>query len=316
LLTTPPELFVGIDVSKDHLDLAIWPNGPAWRAANDDQGAAETASRLRRLAPSLVVLEATANYGRLVFASLWAAGIMTAMVNPRQTRAFAKSIGKTAKTDAIDARVLAQFAATVRPPARQPQDETTQELQAILGRRRQLIEMLTAEKNRFQAAPKAIRPAIRGHTEQLERWLADVDADLRERIEANPFWRAQDQILQSTKGVGPVLSVTLIADLPELGRLSHKEIGALVGVAPLNRDSGRYRGQRKIWGGRAKVRTALFMATRSAVQWNPQVRSLYLRLLDAGKPELVAIVACMRKLLTILNAMIRHQTPWQPLFGG
>jgi transposase len=312
---TPPGVFVGIDVSKDHLDIAAWPAGPSWRVENDDQGAADTAAKLRGLGVRLVVLEATGSYGHLVFASLWAAGIPAAMINPRQTRAFAKSIGKTAKTDAIDARVLAQFAATVRPPARPPRDETTQELQAVLGRRRQLIDMLTAEKNRLHTAPKAIRTNIKDHIAQLERWLEEIDGDLRKRLEANPYWRSQDEILQSTKGVGPVLSVTLIADLPELGRLNHKEISSLVGIAPLNRDSGRYRGQRKIWGGRAKVRTILYVATRSAVRFNPAVRSLYLRLLAAGKPELVAMVACMRKLLTVLNAMIRHQTRWSADFA-
>jgi len=306
----PSNVYVGIDVAKERLDVAQRPSLEGWRVANDERGIAELVARLVQLKPALVVLEATGGMELPLVGALAAAGLPVVVINPRQAREFARATGRLAKTDAIDAQVLAQFAEAVRPQLRPLPDAAAQELSALMTRRRQLIEMLTAEKNRLRAAARAVRPDIQEHIHWLERRLADLDGDLSQTIRSSDIWREKDDLLQSAPGVGPVVSTTLLADLPELGALNRKEIAALVGVAPLNRDSGTLRGRRTVWGGRSKVRSALYMATLVATQRNPVIRTFYQRLLSAGKPKKVALTACMRKLLTILNAILRSRTPW------
>ena len=307
----PMNISVGIDVAKDWLDVAEWPDGAAWRVPNDEPSIASLVERLRQREPAVVVLEATGGLECPLVAALAAAQLPVVVVNPRQVRDFARATGRLAKTDAIDARVLAQFGEAVEPRPRPLPDQATQELAALVTRRRQLVQMLTAEKNRLRIAARPVRRDIQQHIRWLERRLDDLDGDLRKTIQASPLWRDRDQVLQSAPGVGFVSSSTLLASLPELGRLNHKEIAALVGVAPLNRDSGTFRGRRTVWGGRADVRAVLYMATLVASRHNPVVKAFYERLVAAGKPKKVALTACMRKLLTILNAMIRNHASWQ-----
>ena len=309
---TAPETYVGIDVAKEQLQVALRPGGETWTVTNDRPGLRELVKRLVARKPALVVLEATAGMEMPVAAALAGAGLPVVAVNPRHAREFARATGRLAKTDVIDAHVLARFAEAVKPSPRPLPDAATQELNALVTRRHQLVEMLTAEKNRLaQPAAKAVRAGIQEHIRWLERRLANIDRDLADTIHETPIWREKDELLQSAQGVGPVLSTTLLAGLPELGTLGRKQIAALVGVAPLNRDSGRYRGKRRVWGGRARVRETLYMGTLVATRFNPVIRDFYQRLLGAGKPKKVALTACMRKLLTTLNAMARHQTPWQ-----
>jgi transposase len=308
---SPVHIRVGIDVAKDRLDVAQRPGTEVWWVTNDDRGIADLVARLRALRPTLVVLEATGGIELPVVGALAAAGLPVVVVNPRQTREFARATGRLAKTDAIDAQVLARFAEAVRPALRPLPDAATQQLSGLVARRRQVIEMLTAEKNRLRTAAPAVRDHIKEHILWLEGSLSDLDSELGQVIHSSNIWRAQDDLLQSTPGVGTVLSTTLLAHLPELGTLNRKEIAALVGVAPLNRDSGTMRGRRTVWGGRSDVRTALYMAALAATRFNPVIRAFYQRLEAAGKPKKVALTACMRKLLTILNAMMRHQTRWQ-----
>jgi transposase len=303
-------VFVGIDVSKAQLDVALRPTAERWVAANDETGIGTVVERLRAVQPALVVLEATGGLEVVVTTALAAAGLPVVVVNPRQVRDFAKATGQLAKTDALDAQVLAQFAEAVRPTPRPLPDACTQELQALLVRRRQLVQMLTAEKNRLGSAPRGVRTHIQAHITWLERHLARLDDDLAQAIHSSPVWREKDRLLQSAPGVGPVLATTLLASLPELGTLNRKQIAALVGVAPLNRDSGTLRGKRTIWGGRAQVRAALYMATLVATRWNVVIQEFYHRLCHAGKAPKVALTACMRKLLTMLNAMLKQGTPW------
>jgi transposase len=305
-------VYVGIDAAKAHLDVAVRPTGEAWRVGNDAAGVAELVARLGALGPALVVLEATGGVELLAASELVAAGVAVAVVNPRQVRDFARSTGQLAKTDALDAAVLARFAAAVRPPARPLPDAATRELQALVARRRQLVEMLTAETNRQRSAPAVLRPQLEEHVRWLRRQLGDLDRGLKAAVRASPAWRAQEDLLRSVPGVGPVLSATLLADVPELGTLTRQQVAALVGVAPLNRDSGTRRGRRAVWGGRAPVRGVLYMAAVVASQHNPVVRALHVRLRAAGKPPKVALVACMRKLLVILNAIARTRVPWSP----
>jgi len=307
----PIHIHVGIDVAKDRLDVAQRPGTEAWGVTNDERGIADLVAHLRALRPALVVLEATGGIELPVVGALAAARLPVVVVNPRQTREFARATGRLAKTDAIDAQVLAQFAEAVRPALRPLPDAATHQLSSLVARRRQVIVMLTAEKNRLRTAAPAVRDHINEHILWLERSLSDLDSELGQVIHSSDIWRAQDNLLQSAPGVGPVLSTTLLAELPELGSLNRKEIAALVGVAPLNRDSGTLRGRRTVWGGRSQVRTALYMAALAATRFNPVIRAFYERLQTAGKPKKVALTACMRKLLTILNAMMRHQTPWQ-----
>jgi transposase len=308
----PPPCFVGIDVAKETLDVAVRPTAETWSSANDDLGIPPTVTRLQALAPTLVVVEATGGLESPLVAALATAGVPVVVVNPRQARDFAKATGQLAKTDAIDAAVLAHFAEAVRPTPRPLPDTATQELRAFLGWRRQLVEMLTAERTRHHRAPVPIQGAIQEHITWLEQQVARLDRDLDQRLQASPVWRATDDLLRSVPGVGPVLTRTLLAQVPELGTLNRQKIAAIVGVAPFNRDSGTLRGKRTIWGGRAPVRAVLYMATLVATRHNPVIQTFYMRLLAAGKAKKVALTACMRNLLTILNAMVKSQTPWQP----
>jgi transposase len=313
-MTVTP-VFVGIDVSKERLDVARRPSGDGWAVANDDPGIAALVARLRELPPALIVLEATGGMELAVTGALAAADLPVVVVNPRQVRDFAKATGRLAKTDVLDAAVLAQFAEAVRPARRPLRDADTQALSALLARRRQLVEMRTAEQNRLASASRRIRAEIQAHITWLTRRLARVDADLNQAIRSSPGWRAKDDVLRSTPGVGPVLATTLLADLPELGTLTRQRIAALAGVAPLNRDSGTLRGRRTVWGGRAHVRAVLYMSTLVAVRYNPVLQAFSLRLREAGKAPKVALTASMRKLLTILNAMVKHRTPWEDKFA-
>jgi transposase len=308
---TGPAVFVGIDVAQATLDVALLPSGETWQVANDEPGIRALLMRLQPHAPTLIVLEATGGYERAAVAALATAGLPVVVANPRQVRDFARATGQLAKTDALDAGILAHFADRVRPAVRPLPELATQELAALLGRRRQLIEMLGAERQRLSLAAASVRRSLTQHIAWLERQLGRVDDDLDALIQASPLWRAKDDLLQSVPGVGPVVSRTLLATLPELGHLSHKQIAALVGVAPLARDSGTLRGKRSVWGGRAPVRTALYMAALVAARWNPVLKVFYTRLRTAGKPAKVALTACARKLLTILNAMARSNTYWQ-----
>lgn len=303
--------FIGIDVSKARLDVACRPDNLAFSVNNDPAGIADLITQVRELAPTLVVLEASGGFQMALAAALAVAEVTFAVVNPRQVRDFAKSTGQLAKTDVIDARVLAHFAEAVRPEPRPLPDETTRHVEALVTRRRQLIEMLVAERNRAAQAPtKAVRANIKQHVEYLQRLVAETDGDISQAIQGSPAWRAKDDLLRSAPGIGPVLSATLQATLPELGMLNQREIAKLVGVAPLNNDSGQRRGVRRIRGGRAAVRSVLYMATLTATRFNPVIKRFYQRLLAAGKPQKVAITAAMRKLLIILNAMVKTKTAW------
>jgi transposase len=307
-------VFVGIDVAKATLDVALRPGAQAFTAANDDAGVRDLVARLRAAAPALVVLEATGGYELAAVAALAAAGLPVVVANPRQVRDFARSTGQLAKTDRIDAAVLALFAERVRPEPRPLADEAAQALDALLARRRQLLEMRTAEHNRLALAVGAVRrpvkKSLRAHIAYLERELRTTDAELGRLVRGSPAWRERDDLLRSAPGAGPVLSMTLLADLPELGALTRQQIAKLVGVASLNRDSGTLRGRRSVHGGRASVRAVLYMAALSAARHNAVIRAFYGRLLAAGKPRKVALVACMRKLLTILNAMAKAHARW------
>jgi transposase len=306
-----PQVFVGIDVSKLRLDVALRPTEDSWSVSNDEPGIALLVERLRTIQPVLIVLEATGGLEVPVAGALAEAGLPVVVVNPRHARDFAKATGRLAKTDPLDAQGLAHFAEAVRPTPRPLPDAQAQALSALLTRRRQLVQMLTAERRRLQSTPQRIRADIQAHITWLERRLTRTDDDLAAGIRSSPLWRATDEILQSTPGVGPVLSRTLVAEVPELGLLNRKQIAALIGVAPFNCDSGTLRGKRVVWGGRAHVRAVLSMSTLSAVCHNPVLKAFYERLRAAGKAAKVALTASMRKLLTILNAMIKHHTCWQ-----
>ncbi len=303
---------VGIDVSKAELVIAVAPSGERWTSATTPEALVAFVARVKTLAPSVVVMEATAGYDVPVAVACAAAGLPVAVVNPRQIRAFAQAIGRTAKTDPIDAEVIALFGERVRPEPRPLPDADTQALAALVARRRQLLEMLHAERQRLeQATATAVRRDLRQHVTWLKRRVADTDDELQKRIQKSPAWREKDDLLRSVPGIGPAVSRTLLAELPELGQLDRRTIAALVGVAPMNRDSGRFRGKRMIWGGRASVRQALYMAALVASRYNAPLRTFYQRLQAAGKPKKLALVAVMRKLLTILNAMVKHNTEWQ-----
>lgn len=306
-------MFVGVDVSKGELVTALRPSGETWTVANDEAGIQDLLRRFRPQRPTLVVIEATGGYERSVVAALASAGMPLVVANPRQVRDFARSTGQLAKTDRIDAQILALFAERVRPEPRPLPDEATRTLDALLTRRRQILEMLTAERNRLEHALPAVRRDLLQHIRWLERRLRDVDHDLDRTVQSSPVWRAKENLLRSIPGVGPVTSRTLIGDLPELGTLNRKQIAALVGVAPMARDSGTLRGKRMVWGGRAPVRAALYMAALVASRRNPVIKAFYDRLVTTGKPKKVALTACMRKMLTILNAMMKTNTPWQTI---
>lgn len=302
--------FVGIDVAQATLDIAVVPSGESRRVSHDDSGIEVLVSWLCDLTPTLIVLEASGGLETLLAAALAAAGLPVVVINPRQARDFAKATGRLAKNDHLDAQVLACFAERVRPPIRLLKDAETRELQAWVTRRRQLIGMLTAEKNRRSRARGAMGDHIDAHIVWLEDQLRTINRQLGEAIQQMPVWRERGLLLQSVPGVGPVATATLIAELPELGTLSRRQIAALVGVAPMNHDSGRFHGQRRIRGGRPSVRQALYMAALAGIRWNPAIRTFHRRLRDAGKPPKIAITACARKLATILNAIVREQIPW------
>ena len=308
-----PCVYVGIDVSKARLDVAVRPSGEPLSVAYDATGITTVLMPLTQVSPIRIVVEATGGLERPLLRALVDAALPVIVVNPRQVRDFAKATGQLAKTDALDAQVLARFAEVIQPTLRVLPDPQTQELAAVLARRRQVLAMRGAEHNRLDRAPGRVRKRIEAHLRWLRDELARLDADLDDLIQQSPIWRAREELLQSVPGIGPVMSRTVLAELPELGLLNRKQIAALVGVAPFNRDSGRLRGHRTIWGGRASVRRVLYMAALVATRWNPVIRLFYQRLRAAGKAPKVALVAAMRKLLTILNALVHHGTPWQPV---
>lgn len=309
--TSSTPMFVGIDIAKKQLDIAVQPSGECFTEPHDAPGIDRLVNRLKAIVPIMIVLEATGGLELSLTGALAGAALPVVVVNPRQVRDFAKATGKLAKTDMLDAHVLARFAQAVRPPIRPLKAAQAQALQALVARRHQLMDMLVAERNRLRQAPTPVRKDIKLHITWLEKRLKDVDGNLNAIIKASPVWQEQDRLLQSVPSVGPVFSVTLLSCLPELGRLNHKQIAALVGVAPLNRDSGQYRGRRAIWGGRANVRAVLYMCALTGIRHNPVIKAFYQRLCAAGKPKKVALTACMRKLLSILNAIMKNQTPWQ-----
>lgn len=303
---------VGIDVSKAALDVAVLPSGEVAQFANDPNGVEELSKKLKAVAADLVVMEATGGYETAVATALVGAGLRVAVVNPRQVRDFAKATGRLAKTDRIDAQVIAAFGQAIEPEIVRLPDEDARELEALLVRRRQLVAMRVQEVNRLGLMQGAMRKNIKAHIDWLQKQIDRLDIDLTAGLRSSPAWRAKDELLRSFKGVGPNTSSTLLIDLPELGQLDRRLIAALVGLAPFNRDSGVMRGRRSIYGGRSHVRTMLYMAATTAIRCNPVIRPFYERLRSRGKPHKVAMVACMRKMLTILNAMVRQSTPWTP----
>lgn len=307
-----PSVFVGIDIAKEHLDVHVRPSELTFRVAHDDAGLATLCERLVAVAPALIVVEATGGYELDVVAAVAAASLPVVVVNPRQIRAYARATGQLAKTDAIDARIIAAFAERVRPVVRPLPDEQTRALDEAVTRRRQLVEMLKAETNRRRLArDPGIQRRVDAHIVWLKRAVKDLDDELQATIRASPLWRETDDLLRSAPGIGPVTAFTLLAELPELGRLSRHKIAALVGVAPMNRDSGEFRGRRMVMGGRTSVRAVLYMATVTAIRRNPIIKAFYERLRNNGRPPKVALTAAMRKLLTILNAMARDHRGWR-----
>lgn len=306
------ERFIGIDVSKDHLDVAVRPEGTSTRVPNTDEGLDQLVERLRPLGPTLIVLEATGGYQRRAVAALSLAGLPVAVVNPARAREFARAAGRLAKTDAVDAAVLAEFAERMRPPVRPLPDAEARKMQALLARRGQRVGMRTMERNRLAtASDRTVRRSIEAHLEWLDEQIDGTEKGLDEAIEASPVWKAKDELLQSIKGIGPGVARTLLFEFPELGTLTREQIAALAGVAPMNRDSGRWTGKRFIAGGRAVVRTAVYMATHAARKWNPALKAFADRLTAAGKPPKVVLIAVARKLLVIANAVLRDQKPWR-----
>ena len=310
--------FVGIDVSKAQLDVAVRPTGKRWVLPYDETGIEGLIPQIVDLEPALVLLEATGGLELPLVAALAAAALPVVVVNPRQVRDFAKATGTLAKTDTLDAGVLAHFADAVRPEVRPLKDAETQVLNSLTARRHQVMTMLVSEKNRLGTAsgavsPRAVSPRIEAHIAWLEQELSDLDKGLRQTLRQSPVWREKDDLLRTVPGVGPQLSLTLLALLPELGTLDRKQIAALVGVAPYNRDRGTRRGKRAVWGGRSRVRAVLYMGALVASRHNPAIRDFYQRLLAAGKPKKVALIASMRKLLVTLNAMLKHGYPWRDM---
>lgn len=304
-------IYVGIDISKDYLDVSVIPTGEKRQYPNDQEGIHKLVPWLKKLPAELVVMEPTGGYEAPVAAALSSRHVPVAIVNARQIKEYARATGKVAKTDAIDALVMAEFAASVKPQPRPLREGEGKDIKAMVRRRRQILEMITAERNRQEIAGESLKIGIQAHIDWLKKELDGLDRVLRERIEGSPVWRVKDNLLQSIPGVGKVLSATILAELPELGKLNRRQIAALVGVAPYNRDSGRMRGKRTIWGGRATIRKVLYMAALAGTIFNPVIRELYRRLVGKGKAKKVALVACMRKLLTIMNAIIKYEKPWQ-----
>jgi transposase len=306
-------IFVGIDVAKDRLDVNVQPSGEAFSVPRDDAGLADLVRRLQPLGVTLIALEATGGYEVVVAATLAAAALPVGVINPRQIRDFARATGRLAKTDALDAQAIAAFAAAVRPAARTVADAHTRLLGELVARRRQLVDMLGAEHNRRRLIEQpALKRRLDAHIRWLERALRELERDIDTTVRTSAIWRATEDLLRSVPGIGPITAHTLIAELPELGRLDRRKIAALVGVAPINRDSGTLRGRRMIAGGRAPVRHVLYMATLTAIRHNPAIAAFYQRLVTAGRPTKLALTAAMRKLLVILNAILRDQRPWRP----
>ena len=305
-------IVVGIDIAQDALDICVHPSGEVWRVGHNPAGAKKLVKSLGTHAPSLVVLEATGGLEVSLVATLAAAQLPVVVVNPRQVRDFARATGRLAKTDRLDAQTLAEFGAAVNPPIRPLPDAKLRELQEMVGRRQQVTIMLTMEKHRLNRVSDRVRQYIAASIAGLNTQLRQLDQDIGELLHSTPEWQERSQLLLSVPGVGPVLCSTIIARLPELGRLNRKEIAALAGVAPFNRDSGKLRGKRTVWGGRRQLRRVLYMAALSATRVNPVIREFYQRLVEAGKPKKLALTACMRKLLTILNSMVRHGRHWDP----
>jgi len=311
-LMTKEAVYVGVDVAKSTLDVAVSNSKETRQFANDHEGITNAVRCIAGLKPAGIIIEATGGLEMPLAADLQADRLPVVVINPRQVRDFARATGILAKTDSIDARLLALFGLRLKPEIRTLPDQKAREMRNLLTRRRQLIEMLTAEHNRFVQADDGIRPCIESHIKWLEAALSDINDDLDHQIQSSPSWREKDYLLKSVPGVGKVVSSTLLIELPELGKLNRRKIAALVGVAPLNRDSGTMRGRRTVWGGRAKLRASLYMAALVASRRNPIIAAFYQRLLYVGKAKKVALVACMRKLLTILNAMMRTMTVWKP----
>ena len=309
------EVFVGIDVSKEWFDVAVCPGDERWRGSQDEAGVAALTDRLLQLRPRLVIMEASGGYERLITAVLGAAGLPVAVVNPRQVRDFARSMGRLAKTDRIDAEVIAHFGQAADVEPRPLASEDALELEALVTRRRQIVRMRAAEQVRRQQTLPVVQVRIDRVLALLKQELKEIDNDLSKRLRETPIWREREELLRSVPGVGPTLTFTLVAEMPEMGTLTRRQIAALVGVAPLARDSGKHRGARTCWGGRANVRAALYMPTLAAVRCNPVLRAFHDRLVEAGKPKKVVLTACMRKLLTILNAMVKHNTRWNPQYA-
>ena len=303
-------VYVGIDVSKSCVDVAVRPTGQMWTISNDESGIGKLVSRLKALDPVIVVLESTGGLELPSVAALAAGALPVVIVNPRQVRDFARATGPLAKTDALDAAALAHFADAVRPAVRPLRDAETQVLSSLVARRHQVMSIVVAEKNRLGSAIVAVRPRIEAHIAWLEQELSDIDEGLRQTLRSSPVWREKDEILRSVPGVGEQLSLALLSQLPELGTLNRCQVAALVGVAPFNRDSGTMRGKRQTWGGRSRLRAVLYMGAMVASRFNPIIRDFYRRLLAASKPKKVALTACMRKLLVILNSMLKRHSPW------
>lgn len=310
-MTPNPTRFVGIDVAKADFVVACRPDHGSWSAANDARGIASTVARLQKLVPTLVVLESTGGYEADLAEALTSAHLPIAVVNPRQVRDFGKATGQLAKTDRLDARLLALFAERVRPVPRPRPSPACQHIAGLVARRRQLHDMRTAEMNRLSHASSTIRTEIRSHLRMLSQRIVALDRQLRAAVDSDDSFRRKEELLRSVPGIGPVVSFTLLADLPELGQLNRRQVAALAGVAPLASDSGQVRGKRLVWGGRASVRAMLYMAALVGTRYNRTIQTFYRRLLAVGKPKKLALVACMRKLLTVLNAMLRTHTPWQ-----
>jgi transposase len=305
------EIFVGIDVSKAWLDVAVHEQEEVFRVSNDDAGIANLVERLKKLKPTLIVLEPTGGFEMLVVAELTHAGLPAVVVNAKRVRDFARATGRLAKTDKLDAKVLAHFAAAIRPAIRKLHSEEEEQLTALLTRRRQVLDMLTVEKNRLVTVRAKMRSDIETHVQWLSSSLKELDKEIEDFVKGSPAWKEKDALLQSVPGVGPVTSATMLGMMPELGQLNRQEIAALVGVAPVNKDSGKKQGKRRVYGGRADVRSVLYMAALSAKKCNPAIRKFYDRLIKQGKEKKVALTACMRKLLVILNAMMRTNQPWR-----
>ena len=306
------QIFVGIDVAKDRLDVHVRPSGEAFAVARDGEGLAALVDRLRGVCPRLIVSEATGGFEQVVAGALGAVGLPIVVVNPRQIRDFARALGRLAKTDRIDAETIAIFAERVQPELRPLPDAQARLLGELVARRRQVIEMIVAEGNRARLLEsRRLKKRIERHRSALQDELSKIDSEIDETIRGTPIWRENENLLKTVPGVGNGLARTLLAELPELGKLGRKQIAALVGVAPFNRDSGTLRGKRTVWGGRAPIRASLYMAALVASRFNPVIARFYRRLLAAGKPKKLALTACMRKLLIILNAIIRDQQPWK-----